>query len=101
MINGMACPLGIFFPGAFSPNNDGHNDVYRPQVYAVLDKFYMAIYDRWGVKVFETTDPYKGWDGKFNGQPQKEDTFVWYAQYRLRSEHGKETVKKGTFVLVR
>jgi len=101
LINGMACPLGIFFPGAFTPNNDGHNDVYKPSVYAVLDKFYMAIYDRWGVKVFETTDPYRGWDGKFNGQPQKEDTFVWYAQYRLRSEHGKETVKKGTFVLVR
>jgi gliding motility-associated-like protein len=100
-VNGKACPFGIFFPGAFTPNNDGNNDIYRAIVYTVLDKFYMAIYDRWGVKVFETSDPHQGWDGRFNGHPQPAGTFVWYAQYQLRNLHGKETVEKGTLLLVR
>ncbi|MDO6429594.1 gliding motility-associated C-terminal domain-containing protein [Flavitalea sp. BT771] len=98
---GKACPIGIFFPGAFTPNNDGNNDVYRAIVYTVLDKFYMAIYDRWGVRVFQTSDPNKGWDGMFNGHPQPAGTFVWYAQYQLHSQHGKEIVQKGTLLLVR
>ncbi len=100
-IGGKACPLGIFFPNAFSPNNDGKNDVFRAIVYTQLDKFYLAIYNRWGVKVFETTDPSKGWDGTFNGQPQPGGAFVWYAQYQLQSGQGNVTLQRGTLVLIR
>jgi gliding motility-associated-like protein len=100
-VNGKACPLGIFFPGAFTPNNDGNNDVYKAIVYTVLDKFYMAIYDRWGARVFQTSDPDKGWDGMFNGHAQPTGTFVWYAQYQLQGHHGKATVQKGTLMLIR
>jgi gliding motility-associated-like protein len=99
-INGKACPIGIFFPNAFTPNNDGKNDVFGPIVYAALDKFYMAIYNRWGAKVFETTDPAKGWDGTFNGQPQGTGTFVWYAQYQLE-RNGENVMQKGTVLLIR
>lgn len=99
-IGGKACPFGIFFPNAFTPNN-GTNFLFRPIVYAVLDKFYMAVYNRWGVMVFETTDPSRGWDGTFNGQPQPNGTYVWYAQYQLESGHGEVTVQKGTVMLLR
>ena len=99
-VSGKACPIGIFFPNAFSPNNDGKNDIFRPIVYAALDKFYMAVYDRWGTRVFKTTDPTKGWDGTFNGQLQGTGTFVWYAQYQLQRT-GENVMQKGTVVLIR
>ena len=99
-VSGKACPIGIFFPNAFSPNNDGKNDIFRPIVYAALDKFYNADYDRWGTRVFETTDPTKGWDGTFNGQLQGTGTFVWYAQYQLQRT-GENVMQKGTVVLIR
>ena len=99
-VSGKACPIGIFFPNAFTPNNDGKNDVFRPIVYAALDKFYMAIYNRLGARVFETTDPSKGWDGTLNGKPQGTGTFVWYAQYQLQRT-GENVMEKGTVVLIR
>jgi gliding motility-associated-like protein len=100
-VTGKACPFGIFFPNAFSPNNDGNNDVYRPKVYLLLDKFYMAIYNRLGAKVYETSDPSKGWDGTFNGQPQPSGAFVWYAQYHVQGSNGGDVLEKGTLMLIR
>jgi gliding motility-associated-like protein len=99
-VSGKACPIGIFFPNAFTPNNDGKNDVFGPIVYAALDKFYMAIYNRQGARVFETTDPTKGWDGTFNGKLQGTGTFVWYAQYQLERT-GENVMEKGTVLLIR
>jgi gliding motility-associated-like protein len=67
----------------------------------ILDKFYMAIYNRWGAKVFETTDPNLGWDGTSNGQPQPTGAFVWYARYQPQGSHGGEVLEKGTLMLIR
>jgi gliding motility-associated-like protein len=101
IVSGKTCPFGIFFPNAFTPNNDGNNDVYRPKVYLLIDKFYMAIYNRWGAKVFETTDPNNGWDGRFNGQPQPSGAFVWYASYHVQGSSGGDVLEKGTLMLIR
>lgn len=54
----------IFVPNAFTPNNDGKNDVFR----AWTDSdcwlwFEMQIFNRWGQKVWETTTPGEQWLG--------------------------------------
>jgi gliding motility-associated-like protein len=52
-------------PNAFTPNNDGLNDTFRPVVdYERVRMFSMVIYNRWGQLIFETTNPAEGWDGK-------------------------------------
>ena len=52
-------------PNAFTPNNDGLNDTFRPVVdYERVRMFSMVIYNRWGQQIFETTNPAEGWDGK-------------------------------------
>jgi gliding motility-associated-like protein len=52
-------------PNAFTPNNDGLNDTFRPVVdYERVRMFSMVIYNSWGQLVFETTNPAEGWDGK-------------------------------------
>lgn len=56
-------------PNAFSPNGDGINDVYKAKEgFKSLIEFKAEIYNRWGQKLFEWTDPSDGWDGKYNGK---------------------------------
>lgn len=72
------CYLDI--PNVFTPNGDGNNDYFLPRellsrgIYA----FKMTIVNRWGGKVFETTSINgRGWDGKFNGEPQPTGVYVY------------------------
>jgi len=95
------CHPGIYFPNAFTPDQNGRNDIFRPVVSASLDKFYLAIYNRQGERIFETTDPQKGWDGRLKGILQTTNTFLWYAIYHLQGSPDKESKAKGTVTLVR
>ena len=49
-------------PNVFTPNDDGINDEFRV-AYKSLKKFEMVVFNRWGRKVYESTDPAVGWDG--------------------------------------
>ena len=67
----------IFFPNAFSPNGDGHNDVLYVRGNAISE-VYFAIYNRWGEQVFESNSKNIGWDGTFNGQLVTSDVYGYY-----------------------
>ncbi len=57
-----------FVPNVFTPNGDGMNDVF--QIAGVSnpcnDDVNVRIYNRWGIQIFESTDPIFEWDGKNN-----------------------------------
>lgn len=95
------CLNGLYMPTAFSPNNDRNNNVFKPKVYGLLDKFRLTIYNRWGERIFETTDASKGWDGSYKGKPQDTGIFVWTLQYRFAGNGQEEKVEKGVVTLVR
>lgn len=65
-------------PNAFTPNNDGKNDVFGVRHWQKITDFSFTIYNRNGAKVFHTTDVSKGWDGTVNSLPQASGTFVYY-----------------------
>ncbi|GEP97288.1 T9SS type B sorting domain-containing protein [Chitinophaga cymbidii] len=92
----------FFMPNAFSPNNDGQNDYFKPVSKGVM-VFSMQLYNRWGELLFQQNDPYQGWDGKVNGQPQPVGTYVYVVTYGLYSDVGEIVLqtRKGTFTLVR
>jgi gliding motility-associated-like protein len=82
-------------PNAFSPNNDGTNDVYQAKSgkdgsngYRSIVEFHAYIFNRWGQKLFEWTDISKGWDGTYNGKPVKEG--VYYVLVKAKGADGKE-----------
>ncbi len=59
----------FYLPNAFTPDNDNINDVFKPEFNGISKNNYlMLIYDRWGSKIFETTDSEEGWDGTLNGK---------------------------------
>jgi gliding motility-associated-like protein len=93
------CPQGIYFPNAFTPNKDGLNDQFRPIVRGVPVLYRFSIYNRFGQRVFETTDTKKGWDGTVDGTVQQTAVFAWSCTYQFNGE--REMNQWGSVVLVR
>jgi len=88
----------VFIPNTFTPNDDGENDVFRVKGLK-LGEVYLAVYNRWGEKVFETNDLTKGWDGRYKGRPADVGVFGWYL--KVKCLNGAETFKKGNVTLIR
>ena len=88
----------VYFPTAFTPNNDGKNDVFKIINAHDLEDYNLSVYNRWGQKVFETNKYDIGWDGFYNGELQQTGVFVWYCTFKFR---GKFNTKSGAVVLIR
>jgi gliding motility-associated-like protein len=85
-------------PNAFTPNGDGHNDLFRIPPGTPLDLQDFSVYDRWGALVFRTSDINLGWDGNLRGTPANAGTYI----YRVTGAvQGKPVLVKGTVILVR
>jgi gliding motility-associated-like protein len=94
------CNLSLQMPNAFTPNNDGLNDLFRPITqYEKITTFNMSIFDRWGRNIFETKDISNGWDGTIEGKLGPPGVYMYTISYRNPS--GITKIVKGTFTLVR
>ena len=89
----------VYIATAFSPNGDGMNDVLHVKSNCVISQFSFKIFDRWGEKVFESTDPAYGWDGTFRNKIMDTDVFMYTVDGFLSS--GTEVKKKGNVTLMR
>ena len=75
----------LYIPNAFSPNNDGVNDVFyiHGDNFALIDR--LQVFNRWGGRVFERyggiiNDVNTGWDGKFRGQMLNPGIYIYQAE---------------------
>ena len=87
-------------PNAFSPNGDGHNDIFK--IIRIgngeLDIQYLSVYNRWGQRVFHTTHWQEGWDGSYNGDYAELGTYVFI----IKVKEGSCTKEvKGDVTLIR
>jgi gliding motility-associated-like protein len=89
----------LYIPNTFTPNGDGHNDVFRVRGpnFAI---YYFAVYNRWGELMYETTDPSQGWDGNYKGKPSDPGVFGYYVKAKC-GEGSEEIFKKGNVTLIR
>jgi gliding motility-associated-like protein len=88
----------LFVPNGFSPNADNENDVLYVYGGGVTG-MYWAIYDRWGERVFETTNPKQGWDGTYKGKQLDPAVFVYYLKITCFS--GDEIIQKGNVAIIK
>ncbi len=88
----------VFVPNILTPNDDGQHD--RLEIFGnCLQNFTFTIYNRWGEKVFETSDLSETWDGTYKGQAVNNAVFHYLLRGTLTS--GKEVEKHGTITLVK
>lgn len=88
----------IFFPSAFTPNNDGLNDVFRMLNPYKVTEFHLSIYNRWGQVVYESKDPSMGWTGLYRGKMLDAGLFVWQCNFKRK---GVARFMKGTVTIIR
>jgi gliding motility-associated-like protein len=83
--------FAMYIPNSITPNNDGRNDVFLPIGNAIdVTDYTLMIFNRWGDKVFETTDPNKAWTGnKVGGDYYVEDEIYVY-HLSVKSVHDLE-----------
>jgi len=94
----------VYAPNAFSPNDDGINDVFKlfvsPDVKILA--FKLILNDRWGNLIFQSTDPDLGWDGFVKGNRANTDTYIYSYTIEYEDENGVgKQVNGGTVNLLR
>ena len=83
-VSAIDCTCKFFVPNAFTPNGDGVNDIFKPSLDCVPDEFELKIFSRWGECVFETVEPYLGWNGelKSSGYYAPNGVYAYQVEYR-------------------
>jgi len=89
----------ILLPSAFSPNNDGSNDLFRA-LNNNIETYQLEVYNRWGELVFAASNPKDAWDGSYKGEPQELGVYIWQARFRLRGSRQTQ-LASGNVTLIR
>lgn len=66
----------IYIPNAFSPDDNNINDIFKPVIKNV-HKYQFLIFNRWGDKIFQTSDPEEGWTGYYKGNLCEQSSYVY------------------------
>ncbi|MEZ4940251.1 MAG: PKD domain-containing protein [Saprospiraceae bacterium] len=104
MFNIRVVPEKVYAPNAFTPDNDGNNDVFYLLADGdeeLVEVLTLRIYSRWGQLVYEGTGPLPstGWDGRVDGKNAPSDVYVWVAEVQFIT--GKKEIHKGDLTLLR
>lgn len=89
----------ITMPNAFTPNQDGLNDIFAPVFHQGINGYYLVIFNRWGEMIFQSNDPNEGWDGTYRGKESELGTYIWTLVYV--NEEGTKVRRNGSLNLIR
>ncbi len=92
---------GLYFPAAFTPNKDSHNDYFGPlgSNLGSVRNYSFRVYDRYGQMIFYSTDPYAKWDGTIKGGAFNTGAFAWFATYNIVGQPTRS--QKGMVLLLK
>ncbi len=86
-------------PLAFTPNQDGVNDVFTAFTNGQVTDFVLFVYNRWGNKVFESHNPIEYWDGTYQNSNAPIGVYVYYGY--IAFANGDTYRFKGNVTLLR
>ncbi|MFN4006427.1 MAG: gliding motility-associated C-terminal domain-containing protein [Chitinophagaceae bacterium] len=80
-VNFVDCSCDFKIPNAFSPNGDGINDIFKPDLKCFPKQYRFSIFNRYGQQVFETRDSQSGWNGTQGGKNVAVATYYYIVEY--------------------
>jgi gliding motility-associated-like protein len=80
------CESQLSVPNAFTPNGDGLNDVLHVLHTEAVTLHSLKIFNRWGELVFQTNDPFAGWNGEYKNRPQELGVYVYVIEFQCASQ---------------
>lgn len=89
------CNVSLLFPNVFTPNGDGKNDIFKPVNSLGVLSIHTMIFNRWGMKIFESDDPNVLWRAK----DVNEGTYFWMVDYH--GIDGNNYSQNGTIAVLR
>lgn len=90
----------LWAPNAFTPNNDGFNDVFGVvTTLGATPRFQLTVFDRWGGAVHQSTALEQGWDGTANGVVLPDGIYAWTVE--VEDRQGVLRKAQGHVVLLR
>ncbi|MBR4136609.1 MAG: choice-of-anchor L domain-containing protein [Bacteroidales bacterium] len=92
--------FALWVPNAFTPNNDGNNEIFLPVVNEVA-YYQLEIYNRTGELFFVTNSTLQGWDGTVNGKNVQTGVYVWRITYAKYADPTYYYVREGELMLIR
>lgn len=79
----------LYLPNSFTPNNDGKNDVFEMKSIVNCVDFKISIYNKWGQRIFLSTDIGFKWDGLYEGDKSPEGLYVYKIERKTRVDSDK------------
>jgi gliding motility-associated-like protein len=87
----------LYIPSSFTPDNDGINEVWSIESLGIRE-MKLEVYNRWGDKVFETTDKNFTWDGKYQGTRIPMGAYAW--RMVLYTDHDEYVKREGMLMML-
>ncbi|HYG15499.1 MAG TPA: gliding motility-associated C-terminal domain-containing protein, partial [Bacteroidia bacterium] len=95
------CDFTFYMPNAFTPDGNGLNDFFMP-AFSDISGYRIEIFNSWGEKLFESTNPVIGWDGTFKNNPCPTGAYIWKVSYKgHHNKLFKNFTNKGVVNLIR
>ena len=95
------CSNCVALPNAFTPNNDGINDYFKPILNCPVKSYVLKILNRWGQEVFYSTTPNETWDGTAEGKTLEGNVFYFMLKVVFEAQGKEEQIFKGDITLIR
>jgi gliding motility-associated-like protein len=95
------CSNCVALPNAFTPNDDGINDYFKPILNCPTKSYVLKILNRWGQEVFYSTTPNETWDGTAEGKTLEGNVFYFMLKVSFEAQGEEEQIFKGDITLIR
>ena len=93
------CSDCIYAPTAFSPNNDGINDLFKVYTNCILEAYHIQIYSRWGNLIFESDNIQEPWNGTYKSVNCETGSYYYVITFK-NYKSGRAEYKKGNLLLI-
>ncbi len=92
----------LYMPNAFTPNNDGSNDIFKGKgFFQAISNYELNVFNRWGQMIFTSQDPNEGWNGQFENTGAISPLGVYVYKASFIDPRGEQKVVEGHVTLIR